>query len=192
LYIHIADEERTVTTGEKIATAIDAMNGRDMEMALIHVAHAFDETAKREYPTAKKISERIRKLLKESGDLITFCSFGDAFFSGQKIDEITLEEILYKALRIGLETENPDAMRIEFVHDIVWGNPGGILRVPVNFVYGMLLAVVGARCNAAEKVADSYQAGIIGTNYPINELWGDGEYIRRIMRSPGTRVERNA
>lgn len=181
-----------MTTGERIAAAIDAMNSRDMENALIHIAHAFDNTAKKEYPTAKKISERIRKLLKENGDLITFCSFGEAFFSEQKVDETTLEEILYKALRIGLETQDPDAMRIEFVHDIVWGNPGGILRVPVNFVYGMLLAVVGARCNGSERVADSYQAGIIGASYPINDLWGQGGYVRRIMKNPGTRVERNA
>lgn len=180
-----------MTIGERIATAIDAMNGRDMELALIHVAHAFDETAKKEYPTAKKISERVRKLLQDNGDLITFCSFGETFFSGQKFDETTLEEVLYKALRIGLETQDPDAVRIEFVHDIVWGNPGGMLRVPVNFVYGILLAVIGARCNAGERVADSYQAGIIGTNYPINNLWGDAAYLRRIMRNPGQRVERN-
>ena len=181
-----------MTIGERIASAIDDMNAGDMESALIHISHAFDDTAKKEYPTAKKISERVRKLLKENGDLITFCSFGEGFFGGQKIDELTLEEILYKALRVGLETEDPDAMRIEFVHDIVWGNPGGILRVPVNFVYGILLAVVGAQCNGAEKVADSYQAGIIGTNYPINDLWGQNEYLRRIMKNPGTRVERAA
>lgn len=183
-----------MTTGENIKAAIDCLNLGDMANALIYISQACDDTAKKEYPTAKKISERLKKFLAQNQDIITFCSFGDTFFSEHRIDGVTLEEILYKALRIGLENEGAASIsqKIEFVDDIVWSSPAGITRLPVNFVFGCFLAVVGSSINIGEKVPEAYTARIIGNNYKISDLLGQRDYIVRIMKNPGIAVKRDA
>jgi len=178
-----------VTIGDQVKATIDRLNAGDMESALIHLSSAFDDTAKKEYPKEKKISERIKKLLRDNQDVITFFSFGGNFFSEHKIDDLSLEDVLYKALRCGLQNDGTISNEIEFVDDMMWGKPDGKLCVPVTYLFGSFLVIIGAPGNSHEKVPESYDIRIIGNSFKINNLWGQMEYIREIMKNPGKVVK---
>jgi hypothetical protein len=55
---------------------------------------------------------------------------------------------------------------------------------PKTFIFGALLAVIGASSNARQKVADKLSVTIMGNRFKINDLWGHADAIRKTIGPP--------
>ncbi len=166
--------------GDRVKECIDKVNIGDFENALIQLSIAFDATAKREYPKLK-VGERFKKFLRDNQDIITFFTFATNMFIDCVFDGYTLEDIIYHVLRCGLLHEGSIPDEIEFVDEIVLGRPGGRWRFPKTYVWGGLLAIIGAKSNAKERIPPQYAMLIMGKQYQVNELWGRCDVIRKKM-----------
>ena len=166
--------------GDRVKECIDKMKSNDFENALIQLSIAFDGTARREFP-AMKVGERFKTFLRENQDIITYFTFASHIFIDCTFDGYKLEDIIYHVLRCGLLHEGSIPEEIEFVDEIAIGRPGGRWRFPKTYVAGGLLAIIGAKSNQKERVPPQYTVLIKGKWHHVNELWGRGDEIRRII-----------
>jgi len=169
-----------MSVGDRVKECIDKMGIGDFENALIQLSIAFDGTARREYP-AMKVGERFMTFLRDNQDIITYFTFAGNRFIDCTFDGHKLEDIIYRVLRCGLIHEASIPDEIEFVDEVVLSHAGGRWRFPKAYVEGGLLAIVGARSNAAERVPDHYVVVVKGQTHRVNDLWGRNDEIRRIM-----------
>jgi hypothetical protein len=177
--------------GDRIKECIDKFNGSDFENALVQLSIAFDGTAKKEYPSMKS-GERFTTILRDNQDIITYFTFAGNKFIDCVFDGYKLEDIIYRVLRCGLIHEGSVPEEIEFVDEIVLGRQGGRWRFPKTYVLGGLLAVIGAKGNANEKVPAQYRVVIKGKPYRVSNLLGRSIKIREIMTSAQHRLQRTA
>lgn len=168
--------------GDRVKECIDKAKIGDFENALIQLSIAFDGTAKKEYPKIK-VGQRFKIFLRENQDIITYFTFATNMFIDCSFDGYKLEDIIYHVLRCGLLHEGSIPDEIEFVDEIIIGRPGGRWRFSKTYVMGGLLAVIGAKSNAKERVPPQYAVVIMGKPYQVNDLWGRGDEIRQIMAS---------
>jgi hypothetical protein len=172
--------EQFMAIGDRVKECIDKVTIGDFENGLIQLSIAFDGTAKKEYPKMK-VGKRFTTFLRDNQDIITFFTFATTIFIDCLFDGYKLEDIIYNVLRCGLLHEGSIPYEIEFVDEISIGHAGGRWRFPKTYVMGGLLAVIGAKSNAKERVPPQYAMMIMGKPYQVNDLWGHGDEIRHIM-----------
>jgi hypothetical protein len=174
-----------MSVADRVTESINKYNSSDLENALIQVCIALDGTAKSEYPRIKKVGERFRAFIRANMDIITFFTFNTNVFINCKFGEYTIDQFIYKVLRCGLLHEGELSKMFKFTEP---SEPVSIGTkqwcFPKTFIYGTLLAVIGASSNSNQRVADHLVVAIMGTKFRINELWGRIDLIRKAIGPP--------
>ncbi len=167
---------------DRILECINKYNANDLDNALIQVCIAMDGTAKKEYPKIKKVGERFRTFIKSNQDIITFFTFNTNIFINCQFGEYTIEQFIYKVLRCGLLHEGDIPEMFEFAET---GGPIEIgdrkWRLPKTFVFGAMLAVIGAHSNSGENLPEDLTVTIMGQQFTVNQLWGRADIIRTTL-----------
>lgn len=173
----------------RIKEAIDKLNQDDYENALIQVNIAIDATAKKEYPK-EKTSHRCKKFLRENQAFITRVGLGLLEIHGDikfGKEGKTLEEVLYNIIRCTLLHEGEMSEKIEITSKVSIGmSEDGKVIIPLNLIWAMILAVIGSKVNANERLPEHYSV-TIGTirrtlKLRLNEFWGKKEEIFELVR----------
>ena len=174
-----------MAVADRVTESINKYNSNELENALIQACIALDGTAKSEYPHVKKVGERFRAFIKANMDIITFFTFNTNVFINCQFGEYTIDQFIYKILRCGLLHEGELSAMFKFTE------PGEPVSVgtkqwcfPKTFIYGTLLAIIGASSNSRQRVADHLVVSIMGTKFKINELWGRADLIRNAIGPP--------
>jgi hypothetical protein len=174
-----------VSVADRVTECINKYNANDLDNALIQLCIALDGTAKNEYPRMKKVGERFKAFIKANQDIITFFTFNTNIFINCEFGGYTIEQFIYKVLRCGLLHEGEVSAMFKFAEA---GEPLSISGkqwcFPRTFVFGTLLAVIGAPTNARQSVADQLGVTVLGKRFKVNELWGRADLVRETMAPP--------
>ncbi len=174
-----------MSVADRVTECINKYNSNDLDNALIQLCIALDGTAKNEYPRIKKVGERFKAFIKANQDIITYFTFNTNMFIDCQFGQYTIEQFIYKVLRCGLLHEGEVSAMFKFVE------PGEPISIgdkqwcfPKTFIFGALLAVIGASSNSKHIVAEHLGVTVMGKNFKLNELWGHAELIRKAMEPP--------
>jgi len=174
-----------MSIADRVKESIDKYNSNDLENALIQVCIAFDGTARNEFPDIKTNAKRFKAFVEANMDIITFFTCNTNVFINCQFGGYTIGQFIYEVLRCGLLHEGELSARFRFTEP---GEPisigGNQWSFPKTFVFGALLAVIGASSNARQKVADQLSVRIMGKLFKINDLWGHAEVIREAIGPP--------
>lgn len=170
---------------DRVMECINKYNANDLDNALIQICIALDGTAKKEYPMVKKVGERFKTFIKPNQDIITFFTFNTNIFIDCQFGEYTVEQFIYKVLRCGLLHEGEVPAMLKFTE------PGEPITVSAKqwcllktFIFGTLMAVIGASSNAKQTLPDDIGVTIMGKDFNVNELWGHADMVRKLMQPP--------
>jgi hypothetical protein len=181
----LGGEKETMSIADRVEESINKYNSNDLENALIQVCIALDGTAKKEFPNIKKNSKRFKAIISANIDIITFFTFNTNVFVNCKFGEYTIEQFVYEVLRCGLLHEGEISARFRFIEP---GEPiligGNQWCFPKTFIFGTLLAVIGAPSNSNQRVEDQLFVKIMGSQFKINDLWGRADLIRQAIGPP--------
>ena len=173
--------EFLVSIADRVFESIKKYELGDLENALIQLCIAVDATSKREFPGTKKVGDRFRAFVRSNLDIVTFSMFGDCV-PMFKVGEHSMEAFIYKVLRCGLLHEGELSERFKFVEIgelIAIG--ANKWRVPKTFLFGLTLAVVGARSNFRESLPVDFKVWWCHKQFNFSELWGQSQLIREAM-----------
>jgi len=174
-----------MSIADRVKESVDKYNSNDLENALIQTCIALDGTAKNEFPRIKKNNKRFKALVNANMDIITFFTFNTNVFVNCRFGEYTIEQFVYEVLRCGLLHEGELSARFKFAEP---GEPVLISNkqwcFPKTFIFGTLLAIIGASSNANQRVADDLSVMIMGSRFRINDLWGRADLIRKAIGPP--------
>jgi len=174
-----------MSIADRVKESIEKYNSNDLENALIQTCIAIDGTAKNEFPQIKKNAGRFKAFVNANIDIITFFTFNTNVFIDCQFGEYTIEQFVYEILRCGLLHEGELSARFRFSEP---GQPVSIggeqWSFPKTFIFGALLAVIGASSNAKQKVDDQLSVMIMGKRSSLNDLWGHADVIRKAIGPP--------
>lgn len=174
-----------MSIADRVKESIDKYNSNDLENALIQLCIAFDGTARSEFPHIKTNAKRFKAFVKANMDIITFFTFNTNIFIDCQFGEYTVEHFVYEVLRCGLIHEGELSARFRFIEPGESPSIGGEQwAFPKTFIFGALLAVIGASSNARQKVADQLSVTIMGKRFRVNDLWGHADVIRDAIGPP--------
>ena len=131
------------------------------------------------------MGESFRAFIRANHDIITFFTFNTNMFVNCQFGEYTIEQFIYKVLRCGLLHEGELSEKFRFAEagePVVLSDKRWCL--PKTFVFGTLLAVIGAPTNTRERVGDHLEVTVMGKTFKVNELWGRAEVIRKVIEPP--------
>lgn len=170
---------------DRVIECINKYNDNDLANALIQMCIALDGTAKKEYPKIKKVGKRFKEFVKANQDIITFFTFNTNIFINIQIGKYAIEKFMYEVLRCGLLHEADVPEMVKFVEP---GQPITISQnrwcLPKTFIFGTLLAVIGAASNASQSVPNEIGVVIMGQMFKVNDLWGRADMVRQLMKPP--------
>lgn len=174
-----------MSVADRVSECITKYNANDLDNALIQLCIALDGTAKNEYPRIKKVGERFKAFIKANQDIITYFTFNTNMFIDCQFGDYTIEQFIYKILRCGLLHEGEIPRMFKFAEP---GQPATIggqqWCFPKTFIFGSLLAVIGASSNAKQVVPDHIGVTVMGNGFKVNELWGRADIVRKTMEPP--------
>ena len=177
--------KHAMSIADRVMESINKYVANDLDNALIQVCIALDGTSKKEYPEMKKVGERFQAFVKDNQDIITFFTFNTNIFINFSFGGYTIEQFIYKVLRCGLlhEGEVPEILKFT--------EPGADITIsdkqwciPKTFIFGTLLAIIGASSNANQVLSNDISVNIMGQNFDVNNLWGHADRIRQAMKPP--------
>lgn len=181
----LCPQGKTMPVADRVIECINKYNSNDLENALIQICIVLDGTAKKEYPDIKKVGERFRAFIKANMDIITFFTFNTNIFINCQFGKYTIDQFIYKVLRCGLLHEGELSATFKFTEP---SEPISIAtkqwRFPKIFIFGTLLAVIGASSNSKQRVSDHLSVTVMGNRFMINELWGRADQIRKAIGPP--------
>lgn len=177
-----------MSIADRVTECVNKYDSNDLENALIQICIALDGTAKKEYPRIKEVGERFRAFVRANMDIITFFTFNTNVFINCKFGEWTIDQFIYKVLRCGLLHEGELSELFKFAEI---GEPVSIGArqwcLPKTFIYGTLLAVIGASSNSDQRTDPHLAVTIMGNSFRVNELWGHAYLIREAIGPPVAR-----
>lgn len=94
----------------------------------------------------------------------------------------TMPEMLYDVVRCTAvhEAKLPDNLRFTKESIIHLGNDGELV-LPIDLIYGLLIAVVASPKNSDQKIEGDPVFSFGGKSIKINELWGDRSKIEAFI-----------
>ncbi len=174
-----------MSVGSQVAEAMIKLSEGRFEHAIVSASVALSATARQEYPTdgdkaacRKFLEQNLPKINK-----VSWVSFGVSQpinFRYRRLDSRspgicvrTMPEMLYDVVRCTAvhEAGLPDNLRFT-QQPLIQTGPNGELVLPIDVVYGLLIAVVASPKNADQKVEGNPEFTFGGKSIPINELWG--------------------
>jgi hypothetical protein len=175
-----------MSVGSQVANAMRDLSEYHFEDAIVAASIALSATARREYPTDRDRAACC-KFLEQNLPIISkigWVSFGVSQpinFRYRRLDSRapgvavrTMQEMLYDVVRCTAvhEAGLPDNLRFTDQPMIQTGLNGELI-LPIDIIYGLLIAVVASPTNANERVESDPAFSFGGKSIRINELWGD-------------------
>ncbi len=174
-----------MSVGSQVADAMRKLSEGRFEDAIVSASVALSATARLEYPTDGD-KAACRKFLEQNLPIISkvaWVSFGVSQpinFRYRRLDSRspgicvrTMPEMLYDVVRCTAvhEAGLPDNLRFT-QQPLIQTGPNGELVLPIDVVYGLLIAVVASSKNADQQVEGNPVFTFGGKSIRINELWG--------------------
>ena len=183
-----------MSVGTQVVDAMKKLAEHRFEDAVVHAGVALSATARLEYPTDGDRAA-CRKFLEHNLPIISkigWVAFGvsqpinfryrrlDSKASG--INVRTMPEMLYDVVRCTAvhEAGLPTNLRFTELPMIQTGLDGELV-LPIDVIYGLLLAIVGAPRNAVEHADGDPVFSFGGKSIRVNELWGKREKIAEFI-----------
>lgn len=174
-----------MSIGSQVTDAIRKLSERRFEDAIVAASVALSATARLEFPNDGD-KAACRKFLEHNLPII--CRIGWVAFGVSQpinfryrrldsrspgISVRTMPEMLYDVVRCTAvhEARLPGNLRFTELPLIQTGLDGELV-LPIDVIYGLLLAIVGSPSNAGEHVAGDPTFSFGGRSVRINELWG--------------------
>lgn len=183
-----------MSVGSQVADAMQKLTERRFEDAIVSVSVALSATARLEYPTAgDKIA--CRQFL--DNNLPIICKIGWVAFGVSQpinfryrrldskapgISVRTMPEMLYDVVRCTAlhEADLPANLRFTELPVIQTGLDGELV-LPVDVIYGLLLAIVGSPKNGGQQAERDPVFSFNGKSVRVNDLWGEREKIAQFI-----------
>ena len=177
-----------MSVGSQVSDAMRKLSEHRFEDAVVSASVALSATSRREYP-ADQDKVACRKFLDQNLSIISKIGWV-AFGMSQPINfryrrlgrkakapDIcirTMPEMLYDVVRCTAlhEAGLPDNLRFTDQPVIELGLDGELL-LPIDVIYGLLIAIVSAPKNADERAEGNPVFSFGGKSIAVNELWGD-------------------
>lgn len=195
----LADSQRengadTVGVGSQVADAMKKLGEHRFEEAVVASSVALSATARLEYPTAGD-KAACRQFLRHNLPIICKIGWG-AFgvsqpinFRYRRLDSQapgisvrTMPEMLYDVVRCTAvhEAGLPENLRFTDLPVIQTGLDGELV-LPIDVIYGLLLAIVGSPKNAGQRAHGDPVFSFGGVSIRVNELWGRRKRIAEFI-----------
>lgn len=175
-----------MSVGSQVADAVRKLSEDRFEDAVVAASIALSATARLEYPTDGD-KAACRKFLEQNLPIISkigWVSFGvsqpinfryrrlDARSSG--ISVRTMPEMLYDVIRCTAVHEAGLPANLQFTaQPLIQTGLDGELVLPIDLIYGLLIAIVASPKNAHERVAGDPVFSFGRKSIRVNELWGE-------------------
>ncbi len=183
-----------MSVGSQVADALRKLSEDRFEDAVIAASVALSATARLEYP-ADEDKAACTNFLEKNLPIISrigWVSFGfsqpiniryrrlDPKASGIAVR--TMPEMLYDVVRCTAvhEARLPENLRFTRQSVIQLGNDGE-LRLPINVIYGLLMAVIASPKNADQKAEGDLMFSFGGKSERVNELWGNRSKVETLI-----------
>jgi len=175
-----------MSVGSQVADAMKKLSEGRFEDAIVAASIALSATARLEYPTDGD-KAACRKFLEQNLPIISkigWVSFGVSQpinFRYRRLDSRTpgigvrtMPEMLYDVVRCTAihEASLPDNLKFTKQPMIQTGLDGELV-LPIDVIYGLLIAIVGSPKNADEKVEGDQVFSFGGRSIRVNKLWGE-------------------
>lgn len=183
-----------MSVGSQVTDSMKKLSEESFEDAIISASVALSATARLEYPTDGD-KAACRKFLEHNLPIISkigWVSFGisqSINFRYRRLDSIkpgivvrTMPEMLYDVVRCTAvhEAKLPDNLRFT-KHPLIQTGLDGDLVLPIDVVYGLLIAVVASPKNADQEVVGNLMFSFGGKSIQVNLLWGDRSEIKKFI-----------
>ena len=179
-----------MSVGSQVTDAIRKLSQGRFEDAVVAASVALSATARREYRTDGDPSA-CRKFLGKNLLIISkigWVSFGVSQpinFRYRRLDKRkpgidvrTMPEMLYDVVRCTALHEAATPENLRFTPDpVIQTGPDGELVLPIDVVYGLLIAVVASPKNAGERAEGDPTFSFGGRSVQLNELWGKPDEV---------------
>lgn len=179
-----------MSVGSQVADAMRKLSEDRFADAVVAASVALSATARLEYPTDGD-KAACRKFLKQKLPIISrigWVSFGVSKpinFRYRRLDSKaptiavrSMPEMLYDVVRCTAvhEAKLPDNLRFTKQPVIQLGNDGELV-LPIDVVYGLLMAIVASPKNADQQIEGDPVFSFGGKSIRVNEMWGDRDKI---------------
>jgi len=183
-----------MSIGSQVGDAMRKLSDGRFEDAVVAAGVALSATARLEYPTDDD-KPACRKFLEHNLPIISkvaWAQFGisqPVNFLYRRLDRRasglavrTMPEMLYDVVRCTAvhEAKLPDNLRFTDKPVIHLGNDGELV-LPIDLVYGLLVAVVASSKNADQRVEENPVFSFGGKRIRVNELWGDRNKVKAFV-----------
>jgi hypothetical protein len=175
-----------MSVGTQVADAMRKLSEDRFEDAIVAASVALSATARLEYPTDGD-KAACRKFLEQNLPIISkigWVSFGVSQpinFRYRRLDSRTpgigvrtMPEMLYDVMRCTAihEARLPDNLKFTKQSMIQTGLDGELV-LPIDVIYGLLIAIVASPKNADEQVEGDPVFSFGGKSIRVNKLWGE-------------------
>jgi len=172
-----------MSIGDRVDEAYVKLGSDDLENSLIQLSIAIDATAKRKFKKEKKVGRRIKKFVDEYEDLIIHFSMAgqlrifarDGIVYGKKG---SLGNVVYKSIRCALLHEADISDQVVFKKGTVLGMDNGKFIVTDQFLWGLILILVGDKININQRFKIPREMIFNGVRLKLNDCWGNIEHIK--------------
>jgi len=183
-----------MSVGSQVADAMRKLAEDRFEDAVVATSVALSATARLEYPTDGD-KAACRKFLEQNLPIIckiSWVSFGVSQpmnFRYRRLDSRahatavrTMPEMLYDVVRCTAvhEAKLPENLRFTKQPVIQLGNDGELV-LPIDLIYGLLMAVVANPKNSGQKIDGDPVFSFGGKSIRIYELWGDRDKVKQFV-----------
>jgi len=177
-----------VGVGNQVMDSMKKLAEHRFGHAVVAASGALSATARLEYPTGgDKVA--CRQFLEDNLPIICkigWVAFGDSQpknFRYRRLDLQapgislrTMPEMLHDVVRCTAVHEAGLPKDLQFTERPATGLDGALV-LPIDVIYGLLLAVVGSAKNAGQHADGDPVFSFAGKSIQVNELWGEREKI---------------
>jgi hypothetical protein len=164
--------------GKRIESSIKYAKSKDYESAMIHFFPALDKTAKKRRPK-DGVGSRIRKFISDQEAIITAVATGN-IFKNITVDGISFPDAIYKFGRTSIVHEGELDKRLTF-NDNGSLIIGEVWNLPSTYVTALCISVMVVPENNQEFIDSPLAITIFKRQFPINELWGAEETVKKLI-----------
>ena len=162
----------------RVEKSIESLGERDYENAFVQLFPALDKTAKKRRPK-EGVGSRIKNFISDEEAIITAVATNN-IFKGMNVDGIDLPTALYKFGRTSIVHEGELDERLN-INEHGRIEIGKVWNLSSSYITGLIVSVIIAPENNNEKIEKDFNISLFGTNYKVNELWGEIEIVKKRM-----------
>lgn len=196
-----------MNVGDSVKHAIDELDRRKWDAAMLHACNAVDGTGRKRYPKLG-VAARFKRTIRDSIDIFGMVAtpglnvkqtrFPAAVRSDLPDKRPDIADVIYGIHRCahGHGDELPAGYELTPTEDgmaDLWAARGVRVQLPSSVVSGLLSIVVFAPENKGQVIPATYQLSITDRTFFINSWWGREDDVRELVKvdqfPPGITVD---